>query len=170
MTKLSESQKRKIEAEEKYRAEVKRDLKKKKKTKGCLVTLGLFVGFFVLIGIFSGGGKKGETTPTSSPTPATERDFQAGVDFTGTQFVIANLDDLACQNAKMEINGGLLKGGYVYEGHTLVAGEIYEVGALQFAKGDGTRFNPFETKPKNFFIICRGTNALDGASWFGNFD
>lgn len=107
--------------------------------------------------------------PPSSPTPSTRYDFKASVRFTGTQFVITNLDDLDCQNAKMEINGGIFRGGYVLEGYTLEAGKTYEVGALQFAKSDGTRFNPFEIKPKDFYIMCRGRNALDGASWLGEF-
>lgn len=110
-----------------------------------------------------------EVIKPSSPTPTARDDFRASVRFTGTQFVISNLDDLDCQNAKMEINGGILRSGYVLEGYTLEAGKIYEVGALQFAKGDGTRFNPFEIKPKDFFIMCRGENALDGASWLGEF-
>jgi hypothetical protein len=110
-----------------------------------------------------------EVIKPSSPTPTTIDDFKASVRFTGTQFVIANLDDLDCQNAKMEINGGIIRSGYILDGYTLEAGKTYEVGALQFAKSDGTRFNPFETKPKDFFIMCRGRNALDGASWLGEF-
>lgn len=40
---------------------------KKKKGKGCLVALVVMIGFFVLIGIFSGGGEKRKSTPTLTP-------------------------------------------------------------------------------------------------------
>ncbi len=49
---------------------------KKNKGKGCLIVLGLFIGFFALIGIFSGDGEKGKSTP--SPTPIkTEEELEA---------------------------------------------------------------------------------------------
>lgn len=97
-------------------------------------------------------------TPTDS-----KYDLKVSVKFTGTQFVISNLDDSDCVDAKLEINGGVFKGGYILEGYTLKAGNKYEVGALQFAKSNGERFNPYDTKPMNFFIDCR-----NGASWLGN--
>ncbi len=43
----------------------------------------------------------------------------------------------------------------------------YTVGVMQFAKGDGTRFNPFTTKPQKFTIWCdtpRG-NGFWGGGW-----
>lgn len=50
--------------------------KEKKKGKGCLVVLGLFIGFTTLIGLFSNGGEKGKSTP--SPTPVkTEEELEA---------------------------------------------------------------------------------------------
>lgn len=104
-----------------------------------------------------------------SPTSTTRNDFRASVRFTGTQFVIKNLDDLDCQNTKMEINGGIIRSGYVLDGYTLAVGKTYEVGALQFTKSDGSRLNPFEIKPKDFFIMCRGENNLDGSVWSGEF-
>ncbi len=174
-TALTEADKRRIEEEEKYRARVKEDLsqapkqKPKGHGKGCLTVIIVFIVLGAIGSIFSSPDKK-EETGKPTPTPYIQRDFKASVRFTGTQFVITNLDDLDCQNAKMEINGGIFKGGYVYEGYILEAGKTYEVGALQFAKSDGTRFNPLETKPKDFFIMCRGGNALDGASWLGNFN
>lgn len=111
---------------------------------------------------------KREASPT--PTPLSKKEtFNAAVNFTGTQFVIGNQDQYACINARMEINGGLLKGGYVLEGDTLEAGQEYTVGAGQFVKDDGTRFNPFGTKPQNFNINCRGNNELSSAFWYGEF-
>lgn len=131
-----------------------------------------FLGIMILlvVGLSSSSSKEGgKQTSTSKPTPTPERDFKASVDFTGSQFVISNLDELDCVNAKMEINGGILSGGYVLDGYTLEKGQTYTVGAMQFTEKDGTRFNPLNTKPKNFFISCRGNNDLNYASWYGEF-
>jgi len=73
--KLSESQKKKIEEEEKYRDSIRKDLGKKKKGKGCLIAIGLLVGFFILIGVMSSGGKKEKPTPT--PTPVKQEEPKA---------------------------------------------------------------------------------------------
>ncbi len=161
---LTETDKKRIEEEEKYRTEVRKGLEETPKQKskgcgtGCLVVFLIFVALGAIGVLFSSPDEKEESKPPI------QRNFKASVRFTGTQFVITNLDDLDCQNAKMEINGGIFKGGYVYEGYILEAGETYEVGAMQFTKSDGARFNPFETKPKEFFIMCGGRNLLNGAS------
>lgn len=104
------------------------------------------------------------STVESSPEPTSRMDLKAKVRFTGSQFVITNVDDIDCEKAKMEINSK-----YSLDGYTLEAGKTYEVGALQFTKSDGTRFQPFEVKPKDFYIYCSGSNALGGASWMGEF-
>ncbi|MBU2567674.1 MAG: hypothetical protein KJ967_02715 [Elusimicrobia bacterium] len=175
---LTNDDKKRIREEEKYRAEVRLGLeenpeekpseeKQKKKGKGCLLVIILFVGLAFLFSFSSSPSKEKNIEPSPSPSPNTRENFKASVSFTGTQFIVTNLDNLDCQNAKMEINGELFKGGFTYEGYILEAGETYKIGALQFAKSDGTRFNPFQLKPNNFFIICRGNNVLDGAagSW-----
>jgi len=112
--------------------------------------------------MFNTTSTKTESTVRSLPAPTSRMDFQAKVNFTGTQFVITNTDDTDCERAKMEINDK-----YALEGYTLVSGKTYEVGALQFTKSDGTRFQP-EIKPQEFYIYCSGSNALGGASWLGN--
>jgi len=79
-------------------------------------------------------------------------ELKATVRFTGTQFVITNNDAFDWTDLKMEINSGLISSGYVLRVDRMSAGETYTVGALQFAKSDGTRFNPFTTKPQNLSI------------------
>lgn len=74
---LSESQKKKIEEEEKYRASVKKDLEEKKKGKGCLIALGLLVGFFILIVAIGSGGEKKQPTPTPTPVKQEEAEEAA---------------------------------------------------------------------------------------------
>lgn len=109
-----------------------------------------------------------ENSSTKEEKAATKTDFEASAQFTGTTFIVKNLDKYDCVDSKLEINGGVFSSGYVIEGYTLESGETYEVGALQFAKKDGTRFNPLEVKPLNFYIDCGGNNPLYGASWEGN--
>jgi hypothetical protein len=106
------------------------------------------------------GGQSG-----TSSTPVPERTFNASVNFTGSQFVIGNLDTADCQNARLQINGGT----YSLDGYILEKGQIYKVGAMQFTKKDGTRFNPLSTKPNSFFIYCKGSNELNGVGWYGEF-
>lgn len=128
------------------------------------VILALFVIGW-LSSMFNGASTKTESIIPSSPAPTSRMDFRAKVNFTGTKFVITNVDDTDCEGAKLEINSK-----YTLEGYTLRSGKTYEVGALQFAKSDGTRFQPFEIKPKDFYIYCSGDNELGGAAWMGNFE
>lgn len=173
---LTENDKKRIEAEEKYRAKVRKGLSEapKQKPKGCgKGCLTLIIVFIVL-------GTIGSIIPPllikmagkSTPPPVTQRDFKASVKFTGTQFVITNLDNLDCQNAEMKVNSDYIYGEREY---TLYSGDTYEVEAYQFAKSDGTQFNPefkdiFEIKPKNYYILCRGNNALAGISYAVEFN
>ncbi len=162
---ISEEQKQKIKEEEEFRAKIKDDLNqsqskkaKNKKGIGCLTVIIIFIVIGVIGSAFS----------SNSPTKETRDDFKASVNFTGTQFVISNLDDLDCENARLQINDG----SYSLDGYKLEAGSTYTVGALQFTKSDGTRFNPIQVKPKTFNIYCSqigSTNALGGASWYGEF-
>lgn len=71
-TTLSESQKKKIEEEEEYRLSVKRDLGKKKKGKGCLIAIGLLIGFFILVAASGDNEEKVKSKP--APTPVKQEE------------------------------------------------------------------------------------------------
>lgn len=124
----------------------------------------------ILVGFTQGltSSSSSESTDTT-PTPVKQTELNARVHFTGTQFEISNLDKYDCQNARMEINGGLFKGGYSLDGYILEAGHGYTVGAAQFTDKDGNRFNPFSIKPQNYSISCRGDNEMSSAFWYGEF-
>ena len=166
------NRKRQIEEEEKIRAEARvkaEDEVKKKKEKeeqknkgiGCLVFIGLVVIFYFVL--FGGGGDKEEETKPSYVS------LHASVNFTGTQFIIANNDNFDWIDVKMEVNGSFLKSGFILKTNRMEAGNTYNVGALQFAKNDGTRFNPVAYKPKSFTISCKTPNGED-AFWSGGWD
>jgi hypothetical protein len=93
----------------------------------------------------SGGGSSGSDASSSKTS---------SVDLSGSQFVITNNDSFDWANCKLEVNPEFIGSGYKYEGASLRAGETYSVGALQFANGDGERFNPFTHKPQKFSISC----------------
>ena len=152
----------KIEKEEKIRAEVKSKIEKEKNKSslgmGCLGFLVLvIIVYFIMFNPFSSQEK--ETQPSSIY-------LDASVRFTGTQFIIENNDNFDWLNVKMEVNGSILKGGFILETDRMKAGETYTVGALQFAKKDGTRFNPVTYKPQDFDIYCDTTKGED-AFWAG---
>ena len=127
-------------------------MKKKSENKnlaiGCLGLIVLIVFVMWTCGVFE-SEKKSEV-----PDKPLYVDLNASVRFMGTQFVITNYDNFNWENAQLEINPGLLKSGYKLNVGLMSAGNAYTVGALQFAKPDGTRFNPILIKAQSISIYC----------------
>lgn len=158
MSELTPEEKKKIYEEEKARIEAQEKITKdkqeaasKKSNTGCLGIIGAVA--IVVIIMWIGGVFKSEKKSTT-PSKPLYIDLNASVRFTGTQFVITNNDSFNWTNVELEINAGVLKGGYKLNAGLMNAGETYTVGAMQFAKGDGTRFNPLMTKPQSITISC----------------
>jgi len=126
---------------------------------GCLISFVAFCVFLIIIAATS----MSPSTPTT-----TEIDLNASVNFTGTQFVITNNDRSAWRNVEMKINSGLVAGGYVLKTDRIEAGTTYTVGAMQFAKADGTRFDPFTMKPQKFSI--QGDTPAGTRWWYGGWE
>jgi len=122
------------------------------KKAGCLTVLGIFLFIVVIAAIIAFAPEEKGKKP--SRTTSASIDLQANVRFDGSQFIITNRDSFDWTSVKLEVNSGLLTGGYVLKAKQLEAGHTYTVGALQFAKSDGTRLNPFTTKPQKFSIWC----------------
>lgn len=130
-----------------------------------LTILGiLFITPFIIGGMV---GSSIENQSEGADKPKVERrsDFSGTVSFDGTQFHVTSLDTTDCVNARLQINGT----SYTLSGYTLEAGQSYSVGAGQFTKGDGTRFNPFAIKPQNFSVSCGGDNELTSAFGYWEF-
>lgn len=146
------------------------------KKKGCLTAFGvvfLIIVVAVIIGSMSEDEKKPiptkTETQTEQKTPSGSSDkystiINAEVKFDGTQFTITNNDYSDWTNVKFEINSGLLSSGYILREKRIRAQSAYTVGALQFAKPGGERFNPFTMKPQSMFIIC------DQGNWNGEWN
>jgi len=155
MSELTPEEKRRIYEEEKTRIEAQQQIKRKisRKTKpstwGCLILIALLG---IAIGITAlrkpSGTGSGSTIKKTAPKRE-EVKLKARVTFTGTQFVIQNNNQFDWSNVRMEVNKG-----YYYNASRMKSLTEYTVGAGQFAKRDGTRFNPFSMKPQNFFIAA----------------
>ena len=120
-----------------------------------LIVLALIVGGCVWW--FKGNPLQHEThsnltsvTPASAPSDV---ELNETVRFDGSGFTVRNNDSFDWTEVKLVPNQELL-GGYKFEAPRLAAGQTYTVGAMQFTKKDGTRFNPFATKPLNTVIDC----------------
>ena len=120
----------------------------------------------VLVGFFSGltGSSSQNGSNNTTPTPDTTATFDAQVNFTGATFFISNKESVDCQDAEITINSS-----YKLDHYSLGSYQIYNIGASEFTKGDGTRLNPFETKPMDVNIRCRGNNKLSRAFYYGTF-
>lgn len=101
--------------------------------------------------LFASETGSGSRKPASASTSV---DLAAAVRFTGTQFVITNNDAFNWSNCRMEINSGIARGGYELRAPLIAARSTSTVGAMQFAKRDGERFNPISMKPNSFSIAC----------------
>ena len=128
---------------------------------GCFALLLTGILWMWICGVFDTSD-----APTKSEPILT--DLSATVSFDGSQFIISNLDNFNWMNVELEVNGALFKSGYKLKAGTMVAGTVYTVGALQFAKPDGTRLNPFTVKPQSFEIQCdlpEGKSGWYSATW-----
>lgn len=68
----------------------------------------------------------------------------------------------------MYLNGKGFSMGYSYKARMPIeTGETYRIGAMQFTKSNGERFNPFTHKPKKLFISCtmQGEESYVGVQW-----
>lgn len=136
-------------------------------TKSQIIKVGVgymivcFIGLLVAIGITIGSNMYvkrkypgGLHVKSVNREISHSSDLSATVTFTGVQFIIKNRDTFNWENVEMQINSGFVASGFVSKTYIIKAGETYSVDAMQFAKNDGTRFNPVVFKPKNFTIRC----------------
>ena len=103
-----------------------------------------------------------------SPTDYNAAELSVSVLFDGTQFHITNRESVDWINVLLDINSGWIRSGYTYTVPIIPAGSTYSVGVLNFAKKDGTRFNPFTTKPTGIYIYC--STAIGKRSTFRSFN
>lgn len=130
---------------------------------GCLA-LAILLGVLFFAAVCESPKSPGGSDTSSTSTT----DLKASVRFTGTQFVITNRDTFPWTDVELDVNGGTFSSGYTLSVKRMEAGQVYTVGAMQFANSDGVRFNPFQMKPKKFTIKATANGNL--AFYFGGWE
>jgi hypothetical protein len=121
---------------------------------GCLTIILLLLGFCGYVAVQP--TTPGSSTSSTAPDP----ELPAKVSFTGTQFVVTNEGSAQWTDTKADVNGGILSDGFTLQIGTVEPGAKLTVGAMQFAKSDGTRFNPFQMKPQKFVLTATMNGKL----------
>ncbi len=138
--------------------------KPKTNTKKFLIGCGVLLGAVILIAVGIG------TCLGNTESPVAEVDINPSIRFDGSQFTITNHNTYDWTDVTFELNApGVFTSGYKYHASRIAASTTYTLGALQFAKSDGTRFNPYTTKPTTISINCKTPSGATG-SWSGGWD
>lgn len=83
-------------------------------------------------------------------------DLKASVQFSGTQFTVKNVStDQTWTDVECTLNDD-----FEFRVSRLGPGEQFTVGAMQFAKSDGTRFNPLQMKALKMMVAAKLNGRL----------
>lgn len=94
-----------------------------------------------------------------------DKELDADVKFSAVAFQITNNEDDNWNDCKLELNPGIIRGGYTYKQALFSAKDVLVIPFREFTKGDGTRFSPYDTKAQNLSITC----TVDGKLRFGHY-
>ena len=131
----------------------------------CAVLLCPALCLLSLVGC--GGGEPASST--AAPERPLSVELNAFVDFQEGQIVVKNRDGFDWVNVRMEINPGIVRGGWKCEAARIPAGSTYRAGAMTFTKGQGERFNPFTHQVEKFAIHCDTSPDHGRGNWFGGY-
>ena len=156
---LTDEQKRKIEEEEQYRAELRNTPHQKPKKKGMGIVkwlLIILIGNPFAIAILVNIGSSSSTSTTSSPTPTIQQsELKGTVNFDGQLFHVINEEERQWTNCWMTLNKD-----YNYPPdisatrYDVEPMDTYTISPTDVTLKDGTRFNPFTIKPSNVSLSC----------------
>jgi hypothetical protein len=88
-----------------------------------------------------------------SPPPAAVR-LDARVSFTGTQFVIENRSDRMWRAVAVSVARRGDPPPYTYRADAILGGRSLTIGALNFARPDDLRLNPFRLQPDRWAVVA----------------
>lgn len=125
------------------------------------------VGVVVILGILSvaamwcfGGDSGSSDRQAATPLSATVR-------FTGTQLQVTNRDDFPWTDCRLEINPGIVRGGWSASAARIGPGETVSGGVMTFTRSGGERFNPLTHQVESASVAC---NTPHGRRyWNGSF-
>lgn len=95
----------------------------------------------------------------SSSQEPRQLELGCSVRFNGTQFFISNEDLYDWNDVQLKINYGVIDDGFTLSVPRIGKGQTYSVGALQFAKSDGQRFNPLQYKANKIMVIAETSHG-----------
>ncbi len=114
---------------------------------------------------------KPEERPTEKPKPteSAQHELKADIKFSEDAYLITNEDGKVWIDCKLEMNSGIIRGGYVYNTELIDTDKPVIIPFREFTKGDGTRFNSDATKPQSLSISCAdvGGSGKRGFGYFG---
>ena len=140
------------------------NLESAKKTRNPIALEVIVVIILICVALFHGTpGRRKYSFSDVGPSDSSTVRLNANVTFTGTRFVISNKDSFDWKNVKLEILSETIGNYFSLRVPKISAGETYTVGAVEFSKKDGIRFNPFTMKPKRFWIRCDTPNRENGS-------
>lgn len=158
---LSDEDKARIEEEERHRLKVRAaaeaaELKSKEQEKrkqtagGCLVFASCLFsfGFWVY--------HSASQAPTSPPV----RDLKIDVSKTLTDIVVKSNEERTCNELLIDLNSGVLGGGYRKEFARIRKGETLTIPYPSFTNSDHRRFNLSTTDPKKVYVHCKVEGRL----------
>ena len=162
---------------ERYKQEVKGYQKAEQADRNkaiCLVLLALVVAGAFWLRTSSGKdfvkdyrkyGPFGEVERRDAMNKKRESKLTADVRYSPTKFIITNQDGFDWTSVELEINSVGLKSGYILKVGRISAGQTCTVQKVEFAKPDGTRFNPIAVKALNFSVLADTPNGKAASAW-----
>jgi DNA-directed RNA polymerase subunit RPC12/RpoP len=140
---------------------------KPRETSGVVKAAALAAGLLILVMGFDALSSTGPSN-TGTRSGAGTDELPARVTFNGTTFTIQNRGGYDWTDCKMDVNGGLVRSGFVLEARRIEANSTYSVGALRFADRRGSRLNPLTHKVMNMNIRCRTPRGV--SSFYGDWN
>lgn len=111
---------------------------------------------------------KTDSTPTNKPTEEpSQHELDATIKFSEDAFLITNNEDKDWKGCRLEMNSGILRGGYKYRESQIIANDSIIIPFREFTKDDGTRFDAYTTAAKNLTISCDNVGGKRGFGYFG---
>jgi hypothetical protein len=118
------------------------------------VTAGIIVVIIAITIVFYSKPGKKHLPAINSPSQISTVRLKAEVALPGERLIVSNNDLFDWKNVELEIVPESTEERFILRVPKISAGEIYTAAAAEFSKEDGTRFNPYEMKPKRFRILC----------------
>jgi hypothetical protein len=128
-----------------------------------IVGIIVIVILMSIVFFYDTSGRKRISVVDNQKQSSTVR-LKAKVTYPGARFIISNNDSFDWVNVKLEFVPDSTEDRFSLRVPSISARETYTAAAAEFSKKDGTRFNPYETKPRKFWILCE-TPTGEGGSY-----